>query len=263
MSAVALAGVAFGAVVAYMTVIWLVSVRLRNASIVDIFWGPGFLLVALAYLAFADGYDVRRVLVTALVAAWGLRLGTHIFLRNRGHEEDFRYVRWRKAAGPSFWWQSYFRVFLLQGVLLWVISAPLLAAQANTQPDHIIVTDVAGVIIWAVGLFFEAVGDWQLTRFKADPANKGKVMDRGLWALTRHPNYFGDATAWWGLYVIAAGTALGFVTIFAPALMTFMLLRVSGVALLEKGMEKRRPGYAEYIQGTSAFLPWFPRRRAG
>jgi steroid 5-alpha reductase family enzyme len=151
-------------------------------------------------------------------------------------------------------------VFFLQGALLWIIAAPLLVAVHSDSPDHLAVTDFAGAAVWLAGISFEAIGDFQLARFKADPENSGKVMDRGLWRYTRHPNYFGDATLWWGYWIIAAGTPWGFVTIFAPALMTFMLVRVSGVALLERTIKRRRPGYEEYIHKTSAFFPLPPKR---
>ena len=193
---------------------------------------------------------------------WGLRLGAYIFWRNRGKGEDYRYRRWRERAGDGFWWRSYFQVFLMQGALLWVISAPLLAAEYNQDPGHFRPLDAIGALVWCVGFFFESVGDWQLARFKSDPANKGKVMRGGLWAYTRHPNYFGDATLWWGFYIIAAGTTDGWLTVFAPLLMTALLLRVSGVALLERTITERRPQYREYIASTSGFIPWF-RRRAG
>jgi steroid 5-alpha reductase family enzyme len=246
-----------GVALAYVTAVWLLSLVLRNASIIDIFWGPGFLLAAVVYtLASPDGYGVRQALVVALVAAWALRLGGYILLRNAGHGEDSRYRSMRENAGEAFWWRSLLTVFLLQGTLLWIISAPLLAAVHSDDPDSLGVTDYAGAAVWAIGFGFEAISDWQLALFKRDPANKGKVMDRGLWRYTRHPNYFGEAVLWWGYFIIAAGTDWGWVSVFSPALMTFLLLRVSGVAMLERGMTKRRPGYEDYIRRTSAFVPW-------
>jgi steroid 5-alpha reductase family enzyme len=258
---VAAAGLAV--VMGYMVVLWAVSLFLRNASIVDVFWGPGFIAAAGAYSALSDdGYDGRQLLVLALVITWGVRLGVHILVRNAGEGEDPRYARWRRQSPGTFWWRSLFQVFVLQGVMLWVVSAPLLASVYSAEPDSLIVTDFVGAAVWGAGFFFEAVGDWQLARFKADPANEGKVMDRGLWRYTRHPNYFGDATLWWGFYIIAAGTTDGWVTLFSPALMTFLLLRVSGVALLERsGITKRRPDYQAYIDRTSAFIPLPPKRR--
>ncbi len=261
MSFFAVYGIALGVVLVYMTAIWLASLWLRDASIVDVFWGPGFIVAALVYAILSDGYLGRQVLVAALVAVWGLRLSLYILSRNWGRGEDPRYRVWREQAGGAFWWVSFFRVFALQGVLLWVISAPLLAAQTSDDPDRFSATDVAGLAVWLTGFLFEAVGDYQLARFKADPANKGKVMRTGLWAYTRHPNYFGDATVWWGYFIIAAGTPDGYWTFFSPILMTFLLVRVSGVAMLERGQRATKPEYRDYVESTSPFIPWFPRRR--
>lgn len=246
--------------VLYMLAIWLLSIPLRNASIVDIFWGLGFVVVAFFCLVLADGFAGRRILMTALVTIWGLRLSLYILWRNLGKGEDYRYRAWREAAGPSFWWTSLFRVFLLQGMILWIVSMPILAANYYDSPGHFTAIDVAGLLVWCLGLIFETVGDIQLARFKARPENKGQVMRTGLWRYTRHPNYFGDATVWWGLFLVAAATVDGLWTVFSPALMTFLLLRVSGVALLEKKQVDTKPGYRDYIESTSAFLPWFPKR---
>jgi steroid 5-alpha reductase family enzyme len=257
-----LLGVSIAVVAVAMTALWLLSLALKNASIVDVFWGLGFVLLAAVYFVAADGFAGRKLLVLALVAVWGLRLSGYIGWRNRGKGEDYRYARWREQAGERFWWTSLLQVFLLQGLLMWVISMPVLAAQSADEPDSLTVVDFLGTAIWAVGFFFEAVGDWQLARFKSDPANAGKVMRSGVWAYTRHPNYFGDATQWWGLYVIAAGASDGYWTLFSPVLMTVLLLRVSGVALLERAQVRTKPQYADYIESTSAFVPWFPRKRA-
>ena len=246
-------------VVAYVTGVWLLSLALKNASIIDIFWGAGFVVLAWVYFALADGWDGRSLLISVLVTVWGLRLSGYIGYRNWGEEEDRRYQRMRRNAGDAFWWRSYFTVFLLQGVLMWVISMPLLAAQNAAAPDGFRVWDFIGVAVWAAGFAFEAGGDWQLMRFKADPANKGKVMDRGFWRYTRHPNYFGDAAQWWGFFIIAAHTTDGWVTVFSPAFMTFLLARVSGVTLLERDLSKSKPGYEEYVRRTSGFIPWFPK----
>jgi len=247
-------------ILALMLLLWLLSLKIKNASIVDIFWGAGF--VALAWLYFAltpEGFLPRKLLLTALVTVWGLRLSLHIFRRNHGQPEDFRYQKWRRENGAAWWWKSFFQVFLLQGVLLWIISAPLLAAQQPALPARLTILDVLGALVWLVGFFFEAAGDAQLARFKADPANKGRVLDTGVWRYTRHPNYFGDAAQWWGYFLIAAAAG-GWWAVFSPALMTFLLLRVSGVAMLEKTMSAK-PGYREYMRRTSAFIPWFPKNR--
>ena len=243
-----------------MALLWLLSLRIKNSSIVDIFWGFGFVVSAwLIFILTPDGFMLRKLLLALLVTTWGLRLTFHILIRNWGKEEDFRYQAWRKQAGKKWWWISFFQVFLLQGFLMWTISTPLVAGQMDTRFNTLQIWDVLGVIIWVIGFFFEAVGDVQLARFKAKPANKGKVMDQGVWRFTRHPNYFGDATQWWGYFLIAVSSG-GWWTIFSPILMTLFLLRVSGVVLLEKSLETR-PGYKEYINKTSAFIPWFPKKK--
>jgi steroid 5-alpha reductase family enzyme len=244
-----------------MTALWIASLLLRDSSIMDIFWGPGFVVANWVYFALTtNGFPARKGLVSLLVTIWGLRLGAYILWRNWGKGEDFRYRRWREEAGRKWWWQSLFKVFLLQGLLMWIISAPLLAAQISPVPARLTTLDFVAVAVWAIGLFFEAVGDWQLARFKADPANKGRVLSSGVWRYTRHPNYFGDATQWWAYYLVAAASG-GFWTIFSPAAMTVLLLRVSGVTLLEKSLKETKPGYREYVESTCAFIPWFPRRR--
>lgn len=259
MTGLQLFGYGAGAVLSFMTLIWLGSLIRKDASIVDIFWGLGFVMLAAVYFAFGDGYPARKLLLLSLVAIWGLRLAIHIFIRNAGKGEDKRYRAWRMENPQNFWWISYFRVFLLQGILMLIISTPLMAAQIGPQPQSLAALDWIGVGLWLVGFFFEAVGDWQLVRFKADPSNAGKVLNTGLWYYTRHPNYFGEAVLWWGYFMIAAGAG-GLWTIYSPVLMTFLLVRVSGVALLERTLTKERKGYHEYITSTSAFVPWFPKK---
>jgi steroid 5-alpha reductase family enzyme len=245
-----------------MTLLWLVSLALRNSSIVDPFWGTGFVIANWVYFALTpDGYLPRKLLVSILVTIWGLRLSSYLLWRNWGKGEDFRYKKWRDEAGGKWWWQSYFKVFFLQGVLLWIISTPLLAAQISPTPAHLTIIDWLAIPIWAIGFYFEAAGDFQLARFKANPANKGKLLTSGVWRYTRHPNYFGDATQWWAYYLIAAAAG-GWWTVFSPIVMTGLLLRVSGVALLEKTMKQTKPGYEEYVEATNAFVPWFPRRKS-
>jgi steroid 5-alpha reductase family enzyme len=260
MSFISIYGLGLAIIIGLMFLLWVLSLRLKNSSIVDIFWGIGFVIMAWVYFILTpDGFVTRKLVISTLVTIWGLRLSTHVFLRNHGKPEDFRYQKWRKESGKIWWWKSFFQVFLLQGILLWIISAPLLAAQYNARLDHLIISDYLGVLFWAVGFFFEATGDNQLKRFLSNPANKGKIMSSGVWRYTRHPNYFGDATQWWGYYLISI-SAGGWWTIFSPILMTFLLTRVSGVALLEKTMETK-PGYLEYKERTNAFIPWFPRKR--
>jgi steroid 5-alpha reductase family enzyme len=249
-------------IAALMLGTWVLSLLLRNASIVDIIWGLGFVLVAVIGFAFGDGYGPRKALITGMTAAWGLRLSIYLFLRNAGAGEDFRYKRMRAHYGPRFGLISLFTVFALQGALMFVVSLPVQVAQA-AGPDHLTWLDGAGALVWLAGLLFESIGDWQLARFKADAANAGKVMDRGLWAWTRHPNYFGDSLVWWGIFVVAASEPTHLWAIVGPIVMTTLLVRVSGVALLEKTIVRRRPGYEEYIARTSSFIPRPPRRTPG
>lgn len=241
-------------------VLWLVSLARRDAGIADTFWGLGFVLLAALYGFQTGGWPARSGLVLVLVTVWGVRLAVHIHGRNRGRPEDPRYASWRSATGPSFWWKSLFTVFLLQALLLWIVSAPLLVAQVSPRPETVTVFDVVGMAVWLLGFTFEAVGDAQLRAFRRDPANAGRVLNVGLWRYTRHPNYFGDAAVWWGYYLIAAGVPGGAWTVFSPLLMTYLLLRVSGVTLLEKGLRESRPKYADYAARTSAFFPLPPRR---
>ncbi len=238
---------------------WFVSLEKKDVSIVDSMWSVMFIIAAGCYLLFANDVSTRAIVVMALVSIWGLRLATYITWRNWGEEEDARYQAIRRNNSPGFEWKSLYIVFGLQAGLAWLISLPLLAAINGSNPLNVL--DVAGVAVWLLGFFFESVGDLQLARFKADPDNEGKVMDRGLWRYTRHPNYFGDFCVWWGFYLIALAAG-GWWTIIAPLLMSFLLLKVSGVAMLEKDISDRRPKYADYIERTNAFFPGPPKDAA-
>lgn len=244
---------------------WVASVFRRDVSIVDSLWSLFFLAgtVAYAVTSGALGPDApassRTWLVLGLVTAWALRLAGYLAWRNANKPEDRRYAAMRSKRGDSFWWRSLYVVFGLQFALAAVIIAPLLVAVGADAPLGWV--DAAGVALWVIGFGFETVGDAQLARFKADPANRDRVMDRGLWRFTRHPNYFGEAALWWGYYLLAI-TAGGAWTVFAPVLMTWLLLKVSGVALLERDIGARRPAYAAYAARTSAFLPRPPGRAA-
>lgn len=252
-------GIGLAFILGFMAVLWLVSLKLKNSSIVDIFWGAGFVFSAWIYFFFTpEGFLGRKLLIAIIVTIWGLRLTTHIFLRNKGKPEDFRYRKWREESGKIWWWKSFFQVFMLQGLLLWIVSAPLLAAQYFDRVDHFTILDLLGGALWLVGFFFESVGDLQLKKFLKNPENKGKVLDYGVWKYTRHPNYFGDATQWWGFYLIAL-SAGGWWTFFSPIIMTYLLTKVSGVALLEKTMAEN-PAYRAYMERTSAFIPWIPKK---
>jgi steroid 5-alpha reductase family enzyme len=238
-----------------MLLTWGLSVRLQDVSIVDPVWGPSFALVAIVVAVAGGGDAAHRVILAVATSLWGLRLGSHL-LRRKLHErgEDRRYAAMRSRDPARFAVRSLYTIFLTQGVLIWVISLPLQVAAGRHQ--EVGVVTVAGLVVFAVGLAFEAIGDEQLRAFKADPANRGQVMDRGLWRYTRHPNYFGDACVWWGLW-LASGV---WWTVFAPLVMSFLLIRVSGKGLLERDIAERRPGYAEYIRRTSGFVPLPPRR---
>ncbi len=237
---------------------WLVSLVRNDVSIVDSMWSLMFLIAATGF-AFTADPGPRAGLVLALVGIWALRLAGYITWRNWGEAEDYRYREIRRNHSPYFEVKSLYIVFGLQAVLAWLISLPLLAAISGTRPLGFV--DVAGITLWAIGFVFESVGDLQLARFRADPANRGKVLSAGLWRLTRHPNYFGDFCVWWGFYLLALAAG-GWWSIPAPVLMTVLLLRVSGVALLEKNIAQRRPDYAEYIARTNAFFPGPPRKAA-
>lgn len=247
---------ALGGIVAAIVPVWVLSVARRDASIVDSLWSLLFLIALIVYLAAIDAPGPRSWLVTVLVAVWALRLSLYITVRNHGEPEDRRYQAIRANNQPHFWLKSLFIVFLLQGLLAWVICLPALAAVGGqTSPGPL---DYAGVAVWLAGMFFEVVGDYQLARFRRGEQEPGAVLDTGLWRYTRHPNYFGEALLWWGIYLIACAAGAWW-TIFAPLLMTFLLLRVSGVALLEKDIGERRPAYREYVRRTNAFLPGPPR----
>jgi len=247
-------------VMVFITFLWLISLKLKDASIMDIFWGPGFILVAWTTYFMSNGFWGRKLLVAFLVTLWGLRLAIYLAVRNLGKGEDRRYQAWRKQYGNRFWWISFFMVFCFQGILLWLISLGFQTAQMAKSPEKLVWLDVLGCLVWAIGFLFEAIGDWQLARFKSDPNTEGKVMNQGLWAYTRHPNYFGESLIWWGLFLIALTHMSNFWTVISPFVITFLLLRVSGVVMLERNISKRRPEYQVYIQNTSAFIPWFPKK---
>ena len=241
------------AVLALVLVGWLVSLARKDASVVDSLWGPGFTVIA--WTGYTQEISPRAWIVLLLVTLWGLRLGAYLTYRNHGRPEDHRYAAMRARHRP-FWLKSLYIVFLFQGALMLIIGSPLVIAMSSSAPLGPL--DMVGATLFAVGFSFEVVGDEQLRRFLLDPTHDGKVMDRGLWRYTRHPNYFGDATLWWGLACFAFSTGAWWCA-YAPALMTFFLLRVSGVTLLESTLPKRRPEYTEYMKRTSAFIPWPPR----
>lgn len=248
-------------VLAVLTALWFVSVRIKDASIIDIAWGPACALPAVLTYFRTDGSDPHAALLTALVSLWAARLAMYLGRRNLGHGEDVRYQKMREAQGSdaAFARWSLPRVYWLQGVVAWIVSLPVQWGQFGGGDIGVLAW--IGTVVFVVGLLFESIGDMQLASFKADPANKGKLMTRGLWAWTRHPNYFGDAAVWIGLTLIALESPLGAYAAFSPAVMIFFLVYVSGKALTERMMEKKYTEYADYKERTSGFIPWPPKHR--
>lgn len=244
-------------VMGLMLALWLIGTIRRDVSLVDLFWGTGFVVVAWITAWRTQNWNPPAVLILILTTVWGIRLSLYLAWRNWGHAEDKRYAAMRDYHGPRFWLVSLGTVFLLQGLIMWVIAMPVQVAVSKAGSFVNPVLLIAGVFLWLVGIVFESVGDWQLSRFKADPNNAHRVMDRGLWRYTRHPNYFGDFCVWWGIYLVSATVGAGW-TIFSPILMSILLMRVSGVTLLESTITSRRPEYAEYQSRTSPFFPWKP-----
>lgn len=245
--------------VVFAVALWLLSLPLRNASIIDCFWGLGFILVCTVGLQVTDLSTPHKVMICTMVLLWGARLSLYLTWRNWGKPEDYRYRAMREHHGAAFWWRSLFTVFLLQGFLTWLIALPLqvaLMAETRVPWDG---WALAGVVVFLAGLTFETLGDWELARFKANPENRGRVMEEGLWRYTRHPNYFGDALVWWGLFIACAPAPNVVYTVLSPLVMTLLLMKVSGVPLLEKRLVETRPAYAAYARRTSAFIPWWPR----
>lgn len=246
-----------GAQLAAAVAVWFVSVVKRDASIVDSLWGPLFVLAAVAYAWPLHDLSTRATLALVLVTLWALRLAAYITWRNHGAGEDYRYREIRRRNEPHFALKSLYLVFGLQAVLAWLVSAPLLATARGAAPLGPL--DWLGAALVVTGLGLESVADWQLERFKRDAGNRGRVLDRGLWRYSRHPNYFGECCVWWGFACLAFGAGAWW-AIVSPLLMTWLLLRVSGVALLEQTIGERRPGYADYARRTSPFVPWPPRK---
>lgn len=243
----------------YMILLFIISITKKDNSIADIGWGIGFILVAFLTFFLEPVFEIRHVLVTGLVLIWGLRLAIHILIRNKGKGEDYRYAKWRKEWGKYFLIRSFLQVFMLQGLIMLIISYQVILVNSSKKPGiHIL--DILGLLVWLFGFLFETVGDFQLLKFKRDKKNKGKIMKSGLWRYTRHPNYFGEATMWWGIFLIALSVPHGWTAIISPALITLMLLRVSGVTMLEKKYKGNKE-FEEYAKRTSAFIPWFPKKK--
>jgi steroid 5-alpha reductase family enzyme len=249
-----LLGLAVSSSLAVLT--WLVSMPLRNVSIVDTVWSLLIAGAGLAYLFSARVPGIRSGLVLLLLLAWAVRLSVHITVRNHGNGEGRHYQAIRARNQPGFAYKSLVLVFVPKAVLGWIVSLPLFAAFTSARPAGPLLRVAAA--LWLLGFVWEVVGDWQLARFKADPASGGQVMDRGLWRYSRHPNYFGECCLWWGFFLLAADAGSWW-TIVSPLLMTMLLVNVSGISLLERDIGERRPGYRDYIRRTSAFIPWLRR----
>lgn len=241
----------------YMTFWFIVSVFKKRNDVADIAWGLGFVLLAW-FSFFISGFSFKALLVNGLVTVWGLRLARHIYNRNKNKSEDSRYLEWRKTW-KNFYLRSFLQVFLLQGIFLFLISLPVVFVN-HSLSNNLGVLEIVGLLVWGVGFYFETTGDRQLKEFISNPANKGKLMDKGLWQYSRHPNYFGEVTQWWGIFIIALSMSGSFFTIIGPLTITILILFISGVPLLEKKYAGR-PDFEEYKKRTSVFIPLPPKQK--
>jgi len=243
----------------HMTIFYAISLIKKDSSIVDIGWGLGFIFVAIISFIIGGNLFPKQIIITSLVFLWGMRLAIYIFFRNKGKAEDWRYKKWRDDWGKNFAIRAYFQIFMLQGLFMFIISVPIVLVNSN-EIETFKLFDIVGSLIWIIGFIFEALGDYQLSQFKKDPDNKGKIMKKGVWKYTRHPNYFGEVTMWWGIFIIALPLTNGIFTIISPILITFLLLKVSGIPLLEKKYKDNKE-YQEYKKMTNAFFPFFPKSK--
>ncbi len=241
----------------YFIVFFIVATVIKNNSIVDMGWGLGFVLVTIYTYFNAGHFTIRGTVTLALVAIWGLRLAKHIFQRNLGKPEDFRYANWRKEWGKWVVPRAFFQIFVLQGIFMYIVVFPVLLIQRSNLPGFGLF-EITGLIFWIIGFYFEAVGDWQLKQFKINPENNGKIITNGLWQYTRHPNYFEEALMWWGIWVMALSVPMGWLGVISPLVITYLLRFVSGVPMLEKKY-KDREDFKSYAAKTNAFVPWFPK----
>lgn len=238
----------------YMSICFILSIIRKRNDIADTAWGIGFFIAACVPLYMYGVQSLQQIIVTLLVLIWGARLSIHIHMRNRHKGEDPRYLAWRQTW-KWFYTRSFFQIYMLQGCLLILIVSPVLFIHTFASSELSIYTYV-GIIVWLIGFFFESRGDTQLKKFIQNPDNRGKIMDQGLWAYTRHPNYFGEVTQWWGMFIIALSVPYGIYSIIGPLTITFLILKVSGIPMLEKSFIGR-PGWEEYKAKTSVFIPWF------
>lgn len=244
----------------YMSGCFILSLFKKRNDIADVAWGIGFVLITWSSFFLAQHFNTLHIFTGILISIWGFRLAWHIYTRNKGKTEDYRYLAWRKEWGKWFYIRSYFQVYILQGVLLYTIILPVLFINnTSTTPWNIL--EIFGGLLWVFGFLFEAIGDAQLTRFIKNPSNKGKLMQSGLWQYTRHPNYFGEVVQWWGIWFIALSVPYGALTIIGPLTITFLILKISGIPLLEKKMNSH-PEFAAYKQRVSMFIPLPPRKHS-
>ena len=237
----------------YMSFWFVISIFKKRNDIADVAWGLGFILLTWSSFFISGIYSLQSIIVGFLVTIWGLRLAIHIYIRNKGKTEDYRYLAWRKEWGNWFYFRSYFQVYILQGFLLFLIVLPVLLINKSNETS-IGIIQILGILVWVIGFLFESIGDLQLSKFIKDPNNKGKLMQGGLWRYTRHPNYFGEVIGWWGIWLLSLGIPFGLIGIIGPLTITFLILKVSGIPLLEKKMEENLE-FIEYKKRTSIFIP--------
>jgi len=251
--------ISFALIFLFFSITWIIANSINKARIVDIAWGIGFVLVSLATFILNTDRNIYTLLTTIFVTIWGLRLAIYIFIRSYKKPEDFRYQNLKEKWGKTFWTKSLIFIFYTQAVLLLIISSPIIFINSRTAVPENFYLLILGCLIWLLGFLFESISDLQMFLFKRDQSNKGKILTKGLWRFTRHPNYFGETLVWWGIYVIALSFDFGFIFIISPILITFLLLKVSGVTLLEKKYKDNKE-YLEYIKKTSAFFPKIPKK---
>ncbi|MFX1310865.1 MAG: DUF1295 domain-containing protein [Promethearchaeota archaeon] len=253
----------------YLIIAFIIGTIKKNNGLMDVFYGPGYFVVALTslvlYFMINGLVNIRQIIITTLVFIWAVRLGTYVFIRNRGKPEDYRYQAMRKRWKTNIVLKSFIRVYIFQGIVIFIVAFPVWFVNISINPPVINLLDFAGVtlwlgmLVWLIGFLFETIGDYTLYKFLQKPENKGEIMDRGVWKLSQHPNYFGEVTQWWGIYIIALATPFGFITILGPIFITYMIIKVSGIKLLDKRFEADDK-YAEYKRRTSVFFPWFPKK---
>lgn len=243
----------------YMTIWFVIAVLKKDNSIADVAWGLGFMLLAWFTYFYTDAETIRQLVMNVCISAWAIRLSGYIYQRNALKAgEDFRYAAWRKDWGKNWLWRSYLQVFLLQGFFMLLIVLPVLIAANSTQNSWNYINTL-GLFVFTAGFLFEAIADFQLAHFKADVQNKGKIMTTGLWHYTRHPNYFGEAVLWWGIFLMVVPVENWYWALISPVLITYLLTRVSGVPMLENKY-RNNPQFAAYAKQTSAFIPWWPKK---